>query len=202
MADAAITLTVLRGSIPDACYVDGGEVSASIALVEGLVALDLTITEIEVGTGDTDEVTFSYDDAGVPDDVVLEECNFSSFQCTCDCCAEKRCLEVVGPDDEVVDGTFHVTFIPGKLLLDQIRVYSPTPGTPFNFTLYSNGVAVTNSTSATGSPTVIDRADFTAAFSDGVIDEDSELFVEFNGAPAGAGAWSGFQMCLLGRWMP
>ncbi len=203
MADATITLTVLRGSIPSACYVEGGEVSAAIVLVDGLLTLDLEITAIEVGTGDTDEVTFDYDDASVPEGIELSECNFASFQCICDCCAEKRCFEVVGPDDEIVDGAFHVGFLPGKLLVDQIRIYSPTPsGTNFNFTLYANGQAVTQSAATTGSPTVIERADFTNTFETGVLEEDTELTIVFNAAPSGGEAWEGFSLCLLGRWLP
>lgn len=177
--------------------------SAAIVLVSGLTVLDLTVTDIDVGSGDTDEVTFSYDDFTVPSGVTLSACNFSSFQCVCDCCAEKRCLEIIGPDDEITDGTFNAGFMPGKIQLDQIRVYSPTPSaTDFNFRIYADGQPIIESTATTGSPTVINRADFTSAFEDGVIGEDAELTITFNAAPVGGLAWSGFQLCLLGRWMP
>jgi hypothetical protein len=202
VADAQITLTVLRGSIPSACYVVGGEVSAAIVLVDGLPALVLDIAGIEVGTGDTDEVTFAYDDVTVPAGVTLSECHFSSFQCICDCCAEKRCFEVVGPNVAVAEGSFHVGFLPGKMLVDQIRIYSPHPsGFNFEFVVLANGQPVTVEQSTTNSPTVIERADFTEAFESGVLLEDTELYIVFNAVPTGGGEWNGLTLCLLGRWL-
>ena len=202
MAATTITLEVLKGSIPAACFEADQDVTAAIVLVDGLVQLSLTIDSITTGSGDTDSVVFSYDDAVVPSGVELAECNFASFQCVCDSCEEKRCYEIVGPDSAVTAETIHVGFLPGKMLVDQIRFYSPTPNTSDALTgvIKFNAFTVANVV-IDGSGFIVDRTNFEYDFADGVFEEDGEFTLEISDAPTGDDAWQGLSLCLLGRWL-
>lgn len=202
MAATTITLEVLRGSVPAACYEADQQVTAAIVLVDGLVQLSLTIDSITTGSGDTDSVVFSYDDDVVPSGVDLTECNFASFQCVCDSCEEKRCFEIIGPESVVVEETVHIGFIPGDMLVDQLRFYSPSPSTNESLavTVKFNSYTVANVV-ITGSGFIVDRTNFQSDFTDGVFEVDGEFTLEVTSAPTGDDAWSGLSMCLLGRWI-
>ena len=202
MAATTITLEVLRGSVPAACYEADQQVTAAIVLVDGLVQLSLTISSITTGSGDTDSVVFSYDDVVVPSGVDLTECNFASFQCVCDSCEEKRCFEIIGPESDVTVENVHIGFLPGDMLVDQLRFYSPTPNTdePIAVTVKFNAFTVAYVV-ITGSGFIVDRTNFQSDFSDGVFEEDGEFTLEVSTAPTGDDAWRGLSMCLLGRWM-
>ena len=202
MAATTITLEVLKGAIPAACNEDDQRVIAAIVLVEDLVQLELTIDSVTTGSGDTDSVVFSYDDVVVPSGVDLAACNFASFQCVCDSCEEKRCFEVIGPESDVIAETVHVGFLPGAMLVDQIRFYSPTPntGSPLEVSVKFNGYTV-GSAVLTGSGFILDRTNFESDFTDGVFDEDGEFSLLISVAPEGSEAWRGLSICLLGRWL-
>lgn len=202
MAATSITLDVLKGSIPAACFEATKSVVAAIVMVEGLTTLDLTITTVTEGDGDTDEVVFSYNDDVVPSGVDLTNCNFASFQCVCDSCEEKRCYEVIPPSDDVEVAEYHVGFIPANLIVDQIRFYSPAPNTADSITVSvrHNGTTVAAGIVVTGSGFIVDRTNFQSAFSDGVFDEDAKITVNVSDAPTGDDAWQGLQVCLLGKW--
>ena len=202
MAATTITLEVLKGSVPAACYEADQQVTAAIVLVDGLVQLSLTIDSITTGSGDTDSVVFSYDDSVVPSGVDLSECNFASFQCVCDSCEEKRCFEIIGPDSNVVEETVHIGFLPGDMLVDQLRFYSPSPSSNESVaaTVKFNGYTVAHVV-LTGSGFIVDRTNFQSDFTDGVFEEDGEFTLVVTDAPTGDDAWSGLSMCLLGRWI-
>ena len=202
MAATTITLDVLKGSVPAACYEADQQVTAAIVLVDGLVQLSLTINSITTGSGDTDSVVFSYDDVVVPSGVDLTECNFASFQCVCDSCEEKRCFEIIGPESVVVEETVHIGFLPGDMLVDQLRFYSPSPSTneSLGVTVKFNAYTVAHVV-ITGSGFIVDRTNFQSDFTDGVFEEDGEFTLEVTTAPTGDDAWSGLSMCLLGRWI-
>lgn len=201
MADTTITLEVLRGSIPAACFEADKRVSAAIVLVDGLTVLEMTVDSVTTGSGDTDSVVFSYDDVVVPSGVNLSECNFASFQCICDSCEEKRCYEVVGPDTNIITETIHVGFLPGAMVVDQIRVYSPNPtAEPVSVTVRFNGYSVA-SAELTGSGFILDRTNFQSDFTDGLFEEDGEFTLLVSEAPLGDDAWKGLTLCLLGHWV-
>jgi hypothetical protein len=201
MAATTITLEVLKGAIPPACDEAGQSVIAAIVLVDGLVQLSLTISSVTTGSGDTDSVVFSYNDEVVPSGVNLAACNFASFQCVCDSCEEKRCFEIIGPDTPVVAEVVHVGFLPGNMIVDQIRFYSPTPNTssPLEVSVKFNGYTV-GSAVLTGSGFILDRTNFESDFTDGVFEEDGEFTLLISDAPIGDDAWQGLSLCLLGRW--
>jgi hypothetical protein len=201
MAATTITLEVLKGSIPAACFADEQEVTAAIVLVDGLLKLNLTIGSITTGSGDTDLVVFSYDDIVVPSGVDLAACNFASFQCVCDSCEEKRCFELIGPGVDVIPETVHVGFLPGDMLVDQIRFYSPSPNTSEHIgaTIKFNGFSVA-SVDITGSGFIVDRTNFQSDFEDGFFEEDGEFTLLISSAPADTAAWKGLSMCLMGKW--
>ena len=202
MAATTITLEVLRGSVFAVCYEADQQVTAAIVLVDGLVQLSLTISSITTGSGDTDSVVCSYDDAVVPSGVDLTECNFASFQCVCDSCEEKRCFEIIGPESVVVEESVHIGFLPGNMLVDQLRFYSPSPSTNESLavTVKFNAYTVAHVV-ITGSGFIVDRTNFQSDFTDGVFEEDGEFTLEVTTAPTGDDAWSGLSMCLLGRWI-
>ncbi len=201
MAATTITLEVLKGSIPAACYEASQGVTAAIVLVDGLVKLSLTIGSITTGSGDTDLVVFSYDDIVVPSGVDLAACNFASFQCVCDSCEEKRCFELIGPGVDVIPETVHVGFLPGDMLVDQIRFYSPTPNTsePIEAVIKFNGFTVA-SAEISGSGFIVDRTNFDYYFEDGFFEEDGEFTLLIIDAPADPASWKGLTMCLMGKW--
>lgn len=196
-----ITVPLLKGAIPAACYRAAGLVTAEIALVAGLTALEMTVTAISVGTGDTDEVTFEYEGGFVPAGVVLAPCNFASFQCRCDCCAEKRCMEVIGPQVAVVDDAYFVGFLPGDMIADQFKVYSASPTEDtFHLSLTADGEAVFAGVTVDGN-TTISRSQWEEPFaSTGFFAEDTKFEATVTGAPEGDAVWRGLTLCILGRW--
>jgi len=196
-----ITVSVLKGAIPAACFRAGGLVVAQIVLIEDLTALDMAVTAIVEGEGDTDEVTFEYEGDFVPAGVVLAACNLSSFQCRCDCCSEKRYIEFIGPDTEVTDGNFFVGFLPGDMIVDQAKVYAATAtAETFTLSVFLDGVLFFEAT-VDGTTTVVSRSEFSGDFADtGWAPEDSRITATVAGAPTGDDAWSGLAICLLGRW--
>jgi hypothetical protein len=201
MAATTITLDVLKGSIPAACFAADKAVSAAIVMVDGLETLALTIDSIVEGDEDTDEVVFGYDDSVVPSGVDLTECNFASFQCVCDSCEEKRCFEIIGPGADVETGDIHVAFLPGEMLVDQLRFYSPAPADdPLEVTIKFNGFSVAT-VEITDSGFLLDRTNFQPEFQDGVFEEDGEFTLSVLTAPTGDDAWQGLSLCLLGRWL-
>ena len=203
MAATTITLDVLKGSIPAACFGASKDVVAAIVMVDGVTSLSLTITSIVEGDDDVDSVVFSYDDDVIPSGVELTNCNFASFQCVCDSCEDRRCSEVITPDSDIVLGEYLVGFIPGNFIVDQIRFYSPSPNTslPVSVSVTLNDATVIAGVEITDSGFVADRTNFQPSFSDGLFPEDSKVSVVVLDAPSGDDAWQGLQVCFIGKWV-
>lgn len=199
MTATDITVDLLRGSVPAACYTEGTLISATITQIEGLEALEMEIVSITVGEGDTDEVVLRYDADLIPAGAELEQCNLASFQCICDCCSERTCYEVIGPLDDVLAGVYHVGFLPGDTQVDQLRFYSPTPGdTALLVTMRVNGDILFEN-QPIEDLTIVDRTMFSAPYDTGLFPADAELTLEvIDPAMYTYNTWKGLTVCLLG----
>lgn len=203
MTPASITVEVLKGAIPAACFSAGQQIEAVIALIVGLESLRMTVEEITEGTGDTDTVILSYDADLIPVGAALAQCNLSSFQCLCDCCAEKRCFEVVAPTSDVIEVTdLFGGYFPGNFQCDEVRVYPATrTDTSLVLTALIDGETLFSNQVIEQDVTTIPRATFLEPFSVyGIFTEDSKLTLNVVDAPTGDLAWQGLTLCFIGRW--